>query len=168
MSTLEHWPSSPCVSWVRVYMFEYKWGRGGKANFTFKVRKLRIRKLLSSFRYRKSVNFLGVQVRKSRGRIILWRIHKSQIAKFLQNTAQFFFIIALEVYAIFVKRKSTVFMCRPAELSRLQKYIGSTNRKSRNCNIRGRCRKSNKLFKVDTFADLQFANLFADRQPLQV
>jgi hypothetical protein len=50
------------------------------------ARKLQIRKFLGSFRCRKSANFLGVTVRKSRIQTLLL-ICKSKIRKFLQNTA---------------------------------------------------------------------------------
>ncbi len=51
------------------------------------VRKSQIWKFLGSFRNRQSTSFLVVLVRKSQNLQILWLIRKSQIRKFLQNTA---------------------------------------------------------------------------------
>ncbi len=74
--------------------------RGGQANFFFKVSKSQIRKSLGfrrSFRYRLSAYFLGVLVRKSQNHKFLLLIGKSQIRKFLQNTALLCFKLVLKV-----------------------------------------------------------------------
>ncbi len=70
--------------------------RGGQANF-FKVRKSQIRKVLGSFRNRKSANFLGVPVRKSQ----VCNIFRF-ICKFLQNTAQLGLKTVLKVVFLYV------------------------------------------------------------------
>jgi hypothetical protein len=72
--------------------------RGGQAKLFLESAKS---KFLDPFRCCKSVNFWTVPVRKSQIRRFLWWIHKSQIQKFLQNTAKLCLKTVLKV--VFLK-----------------------------------------------------------------
>ncbi len=148
--------------------------RSGQSIF-FKVRKRQLRKFLGSFRNRKSANVLGVPVRKSQIRNLLCFTYKSQICKFLQNTAQLCLNTIIKV--VFLKDFCDMYtfelghymlylwgeivcICGFVEVLRSQ----ITKDWSRNSQLREvphlrKVRKSNKRFQVRKFADLRFAEL---------
>ncbi len=88
------------------------WSEVGKQTF-LEVRKSKIRKFLSSFRYQKSVNFLGVPVRKSQIRNFLFSQNTAKLCLktalkvvFLKRFLDFVKILIRALCAVFVRRKS--------------------------------------------------------------
>ncbi len=115
-----------------------------------KVRISKNRKFLGSFRYRKSANFLCVPVCKWQIRKFLWFFRKSQIRKYLQNTAQLCF-----------KKVIKSFTCKSVN----RKKIGSAFANPQNCHIGGR---SANLTNYSSQQICDLRNVIADRPPLRI
>ncbi len=136
----------------------------------WKVRKSQIRKLLGSFRYRKSANFLGIPIRKFL-RNSNPQIYTKYFTTLSQNCPKnclltwfFYFeqIFIRVLYTIFKGEKVCVFGFAEVFTPQITKKILSPNRKSAKCHICGRSANLTNLRICGLW------NLFADRPALPV
>ncbi len=126
----------------------------------------------------KSVNFLGMQVRKSQIFIIKPQIANPQIStKYCTALSQsspksrlfirFYCvqILSRALYSTFVRRKSMYLLTCGSFKSATHKKVRSANRKSAKSNLR-KVRKSSKLFRSAKLRICDLRNLFPDLPPL--